>query len=113
MRRVVFLVCVVALVTLPTRAATVPVLADVTLNQANPDSNLNSITTRGGLLSGLDNTGSDYTFLLKFDLSALSAASISSATLVGTHTDDFGPVESFHQVYFVPDDTWSETGVTW
>jgi hypothetical protein len=93
--------------------ATVPVAADVTVNAANPDSNLNSITTRGGLLSGLDNTGSDYSFFLKFDLSSVDANEVGSAKLIGTYTDDFGPVDSFHQLFFVPDDSWSESSVTW
>jgi hypothetical protein len=71
----------------PARADIVPVQQDVTVNAANPLSNLNSITTRGGLLCGLDNTGSDYSF--------------------------FGSTDSFHQVYFVPNDAWDETTVTW
>ena len=92
---------------------TVPVAADVTVNAANADSNLNAITTRGGLLSGLDDTGSDYRFFLKFQLASIDPAKIAAARLVGTYTDDFGPVDSFHQLYFVADDGWDETTVTW
>jgi hypothetical protein len=94
-------------------AAVVPVAADVTVNAANPDSNLNTITTRGGLLSGLDDTGSDYRFFLQFNLGAIDPADVGPADLVGTYTDDFGPVDSFHQLYFVVDDGWSESSVTW
>jgi hypothetical protein len=91
----------------------VPVAADVTVNAANANSNLNSITTRGGLLSGLDDTGSDYSFFLKFNLASVNPNDVASATLIGNYTDDFGPVDSFHQLYFVPDDGWSESTVTW
>lgn len=86
---------------------TIPVAEDASVNRANEDGNLNSI----GLLSGLDNTGSDYEFFLKFNLPA--DESITSARLIGTLVDDFNEgVESFHQFYFVPTDTWSETTIT-
>jgi hypothetical protein len=89
-------------------------VADVTVNALNPDSNLNTITTRGGLLSGLDNLGSDYRFFLKFSLGGFDPQSIGAATLIGTYTDDFKPaVDSFHQLYFVTDDAWDESAVTW
>lgn len=94
-------------------ADTVPIAADVTVNAANPDSNLNTITTRGGLLSGLDNVGSDYSFFLRFDLADVDLSQVTKVELVGTHTDDFAERDSFHQVYFVPDDGWSEVDVTW
>ena len=90
-------------------AGIVPVAEDVTVNRANEDSNLNNITTRGGLLSGLDDTGSDYQFFLKF---ILPPQSVASAKLVGTYTDKYGDVDSFHQTFFVPDDSWSETTMT-
>jgi hypothetical protein len=91
----------------------VPVAADVSVNAANADSNLNAITTRGGLLSGLDDTGSDYRFFLKFNLPPTDPDTVGVAQLVGTYTDDFGPVDSFHQLYFVDDDSWDETTITW
>ena len=90
-------------------AGIVPVTEDVTVNRANPDSNLNNITTRGGLLSGLDDTGSDYQFYLKF---ILPPQPVGSAKLIGTHTDKYGVVDSFHQTFFVQDDSWSETTMT-
>jgi hypothetical protein len=89
-------------------------VADVTVNALNPDSNLNTITTRGGLLSGLDSLGSDYRFFLKFGLGGVDPQLVGSATLIGTYTDDFRPsVDSFHQLYFVTEDAWGESAVTW
>jgi hypothetical protein len=117
MRLAIMLISVVSVLSLsgaPGRAALVPVAADVSVNAANPDSNLNTITTRGGLLSGLDDTGSDYRFFLKFNVgAAVAPEDIGTARLVGTYTDDFGPVDSFHQLFFVPDDSWDESTVTW
>jgi hypothetical protein len=94
-------------------SAVVPVGADVTVNAANADSNLNTITTRGGLLSGLDDTGSDYRFFLKFNLEGIGPSDIGAAKLIGTYTDDFDSPDSFHQLYFVADDSWDESSVTW
>src|SRR5687768_11740491 len=87
----------------------IPVAEDITVNQANPDSNLNTITTRGGLLSGLDGTGSDYRFYLKFNL---PSTPITNATLVGFYTDKLGGPNSFHGLYFIADDTWTESTMT-
>ena len=88
---------------------TINVAEDATVNRANPDGNLNSIR----LLSGLDDTGSDYEFFLKFNLPAIDPATVTSARLIGTPNGDFdGLVESFHQFYFVPSDAWSETTIT-
>jgi hypothetical protein len=92
---------------------TIRVAQDASVNAANPDGNLNNITTRGGLLSGLDDTGSDYSFFLQYNLAEVAGRPIHSAGLVGYYTDDFGPVDSFHQPYFVADDAWTESTVTW
>jgi hypothetical protein len=113
MSRVAILAALVSIMTASTFAAVVPVAADVSVNAANADSNLNNITTRGGLLSGLDDTGSDYRFFLKFNLGGIDPADVGAATLIGTYTDDFGPVDSFHQLFFIADDSWDETTITW
>lgn len=91
----------------------VPVSEDASINLSNPNGNLNTLTTRGGLFSGLDNTGSDYHFFLKFILPAKAPGeTLQSATLVGTYTDKFGGPASFHQIYFVPGDAWPESTIT-
>jgi hypothetical protein len=97
----------------PARSATItiPVAEDISVNRANPDGNLNTLTTRGGLFSGLDDTGSDYSFYLKFVL-PVQPEPVTGVTLIGTYTDDFGAVDWSHQVFFVPSDAWSETTVT-
>ena len=90
----------------------IPVSEDASTNTAN-SGNLNNITTRGGLLSGLDDTGSNYSFYLKFILpDREDGMHISKAALIGHHTDDFGGPNSFHAWFFVPSDDWDETTIT-
>jgi hypothetical protein len=91
---------------------TVPVAEDASVNAMNPDGVLNTFTTRGGLFSGLDAIGSDYQFFLKFHLPPATAGPLVSATLRGTYTDDFDELDSFHGIFLVPDDGWSESTVT-
>lgn len=114
---IVICLCVLALLSHGAHAGTtsviVPVTEDASVNALNPDGNLNTITTRGGLFSGLDNFFSDYHFFLKFSLPTLAAGeTVKSAILIGTYTDKYGGPASFHQIYFIPSDAWSESTVT-
>lgn len=89
----------------------VPVAEDASVNAANADGQLGNITTRGGLLAGLDDTGSSYSFYLKF-LLPVPTEPLTKATLRGFYNDDFGGPPTFVGAFFVPDDSWSESTIT-
>lgn len=91
----------------------IPVAEDASVNSLNPDGNLNTLTTRGGLFSGSDNFGSDYQFYLKFHLPKPAAGEVlKAANLIGTYTNKYDNTDSLHQLSFVADDSWSESTIT-
>ncbi len=89
----------------------VPVAEDASTNTLNPDGAIGSITTRGGLLAGLDSLNSNYSFYLKFNLPTVSDP-ITGATLRGFFNDDFGGSSTFVGVLTAQDDSWSESTIT-
>ncbi len=82
--------------------------ADAYTPQANANANLGTSTE---LRTGCDWGGRTRSFL-KFDLSAYTG--IASATLwLRTRTESNGAGEGDIAVYFVSDDSWTETGITY
>lgn len=90
----------------------VPVAEDASVNASNPDGQLGTITTRGGLLAGLDDIASNYSFFLKFNLPEISDP-LTKATLRGYYNDDFGGPATFVGAFLVPDDSWTESTITY
>jgi hypothetical protein len=87
----------------------VPVSDDASTNELSPGGMLGWVTTRGGLLAGLDTVGSSYAFYLKFHLPDVP---FDRATLRGFYSDDYGGPPTFVGAYFVPDDSWSEETIS-
>jgi hypothetical protein len=103
----------------PQSTVVVPVVEDesVYLKASNPNYNLNGSSIRGGLFSGVDGglTPSPARFYLKFQLPTyVPGTKITSATLTGYYNDDYNPTDDgTHGIYFVADDSWSESTITW
>jgi hypothetical protein len=85
----------------------VPVSADTSVNAANPEGLLGSFKDNGGLFAGLDQTGSDYRFYLKFILPETSEP-VTKATLRGFYTSDLAFIPTFIGARLVTDDSWNE-----
>lgn len=87
---------------------------DTFLDKSNPNTNSGSDTKIGvsDLIGAFDR---EYRALIKFDLSSLVGATITSATLTLTEYDESGNPETHYAIYRIlaANSGWTQAGATW